>query len=81
MPARYNRKALLTKLYAAVDSMRLAFNSNPGVASKSRLAHDKRKAIRSCLGHLKSERCLKDRTRLLVRYFTCPPTPLLWHEH
>ena len=48
MSARYNRKDLLTKLHAAIDAMRLAFNATSGVASKDRLAHDKRKAIRSC---------------------------------
>jgi integrase len=48
MSARYNRKDLLRKLHAAIDAMRHAFNATSGVASKDRLAHDKRKAIRSC---------------------------------
>ena len=48
MSVRYNRKNLLTKLHAAIDAMRLAFNATSVVASKDRLAHDKRKAIQSC---------------------------------
>lgn len=48
MSARYNRRSLLAKLYAAIDAMRIGFNAGSGVASKNRLAHDKRKVIRSC---------------------------------
>jgi hypothetical protein len=48
MSALYNRRDLLTKLHAAIDAMRLAFNATSGAASKDRLAHDKRKAIQSC---------------------------------